>query len=179
MKDKRSGVGERSSKNLNTAKDELLLHSLLRTFGLLRHVMEPHFNRFGISGPQWGVLRVLYRAAAEGEAELRLTDLGQRLLIQPPSVTGVVDRLERLGLVARTDSKVDLRVRRVGLTEEGRKLAEQVLEGHAERVSSLFSALTPEEQESLRLLLQRLGTHLETLPQKRRLWPINKQEMED
>ena len=178
MKNKRSGVDGQSSKNLNTAKDELLFHSLLRTLGLLRHVMEPHFNRFGISGPQWGVLRVLYRAAAEGEPELRLTDVGQRLLIQPPSVTGVVDRLERLGLVERTDSKVDLRVRRLGLTQEGQKLVEQVLDGYAERVGTLFSTLTMEEQESLRILLQQLGTHLETLLQTRWVGPINKQEME-
>src|SRR5437763_163965 len=82
--------------------------SLVRTFGLLERVMQPHFARFGISGSQWGVLRTLNRAEAEGTEGLRVTDLSDRLLIRPPSVTGVVDRLERAGLVVRDASMDDL-----------------------------------------------------------------------
>src|SRR6185295_12908685 len=97
---------------MNKASDrpdpsERLWHSLLRTLGLVRQAMQPHFARFGISGPQWGVLRVLHRAEAHGEKGLRLSDLGGRLLIQPPSVTGAVDRLERMGLVERSASGND------------------------------------------------------------------------
>src|SRR6266566_1599887 len=80
---------------------EAAFHALLRSFGLVRQVMEPYFAPFGISGPQWGVLRVLQRAESNGEAALRLSELGQRLFVQPPSVTGVADRLERQGLVQR------------------------------------------------------------------------------
>src|SRR5436309_11664655 len=101
---------------------EAAWHTLLRLFGLVRQVMEPYFARFGVSGPQWGVLRVLQRAETNGESRLRLKDLGERLFIQPPSVTAVVDRLERLGFVKRSESKADLRVRCVGLTGQGRKL---------------------------------------------------------
>src|SRR5437588_12552015 len=83
------------------ATTEQTCRALLRTLGLLKRVMEPYFARFGISGSQWAVLRTLLRAEAEGRKQLRLTDLGNRLLIRPPSVTGVVDRLQRMGLVAR------------------------------------------------------------------------------
>ena len=65
---------------------EAAFHRLLRSFGLLRQVMESYFTPFGISGPQWGVLRVLQRAESNGEAALRLSELGQRLFVQPPSV---------------------------------------------------------------------------------------------
>src|SRR3954463_16027530 len=90
--------------------------SLVRTFGLLKRVMEPYFARFGISGSQWGVLRALHRAADEGRAQLRLTDLSDRLLIRPPSVTGVIDRLQQAGLVCREASATDQRVKLVSLT---------------------------------------------------------------
>ena len=63
--------------------------------------MQPYFARFGISGAQWGVLRQLHLAEQEGLAGLRQTDLSERLLVRPPSVTGVVDRLERVGYVQR------------------------------------------------------------------------------
>src|SRR5438105_939297 len=82
--------------------DELAFRELIRTFGLLERVMEPYFAGFGMTGAQWGVLRNLHRAEAEGHRELRLTDLGERLLVQPPTVTGVVERLCRAGLVDKT-----------------------------------------------------------------------------
>ncbi|PWT83061.1 MAG: hypothetical protein C5B58_07105, partial [Acidobacteria bacterium] len=81
---------------------------MIRTWGLLERIMQTYFARFGISGAQWGVLRNLHRAEQEGLGGLRLTDLSERLLVRPPSVTGVVDRLERAGLVVRDGSPTDL-----------------------------------------------------------------------
>src|SRR5438045_9539495 len=76
---------------------------LIRTYGLVERVMQPYFAGFGISGSQWGVLRNLHRAEQAGQTGLRVTALSERLLIRPPSVTGVVDRLQRAGLVARAE----------------------------------------------------------------------------
>ena len=142
---------------------EAALHSLLRFMGLLRQVMDPFFSRFGISGPQWGILRVLHRAETQGEKALRLTDVSQRMLIQPPSVTGVVGRMERLGLVARKDSTDDLRVRRVGLTPGGRKLIGRVQAKHREQINAVFAGLKPDELDRLVELLEKLDAHMATL----------------
>src|SRR5438876_10981796 len=109
---------------------EQALRSLVLVFGQLERAMQPYFARFGISGAQWGVLRNLQRAEAEGLPGLRLTDLSERLLIRPPSVTGVVDRLERGGLVERGGSLTDLRTKRVSLTPRGRQLVEDVMQDH-------------------------------------------------
>src|SRR5262245_6896958 len=99
---------------------EQTFRGLIRTFGLLRRVMKPYFERNGISGSQWGVLRALHKAETEGVAALRLTDLGNRLLVRPPSMTGVVNRLERNGLVRRIASPTDQRSKHVKLTPAGR-----------------------------------------------------------
>src|SRR5215468_1312905 len=101
---------------------ERSFRQLIRAFGLLERVMQPYFAQFGISGAQWGVLRNLHRAELEGKAGLRLTDLSRRMLIRPPSVTGIVDRLERAGLLARHAAPDDLRAKQVALTERGRDL---------------------------------------------------------
>src|SRR6266446_1633521 len=100
---------------------------LIRTLGLLERVMQTYFARFGISGAQWGVLRNLHRAEEEGMVGLRLTDLSERLLVRPPSVTGVVDRLEKAGLVMRDGLPTDHRSKQVGLTSLGRNTVNQVL----------------------------------------------------
>ena len=138
--------------------------ALLRTIGLLQRAMQPHFARFGISGAQWGVLRSLHRAEGEGLAGLRLTDLSRRLLIRPPSVVGVVDRLQRAGLVGRDDSPTDRRAKVVHLTDPGRQLVERVLAVHGTQVQAVMGVLSAPEQSQLERLLTRLGAHLESLP---------------
>lgn len=140
-----------------------LFRALLRTFNHLKQTTEPFFSKYGISGPQWGVLRTLHRAHANGDKSLQLKDLGKRLLIRPPSVTGVVDRLERMGLVKRTASTTDLRVRELCLTAQGRRLVTRVLKRHPAYVKSLFDTLAMGEQEHMLGLLERLDTHLCTL----------------
>lgn len=146
---------------------ETAFHSLLRTFGLVRQVMDAYFARRGISASQWAILRVLQRAETNGESGLRLTDLGARLLIQPPSVTGVVDRLERQGLLRRVVSRKDLRARQVSLTPKGRDLVRTVLTaGHAAQIESLFAALEPQEFGRFADLLKKLEAHLGRLAQE-------------
>jgi len=140
---------------------ESAFRAFIRAFGLIERAMHGHFQSFGISGSQWGILRNLHRAEEAGENELRLTDLSQRLLIRPPSVTGVVARLEQVGLVLRKSTPDDLRAKRVALTAKGRALVERVLTVHGKRIARLMAALTRGEQEQLTHLLMRLSDSLE------------------
>ena len=94
---------------------------------------------------------------------MRLTDLSDRLLVRPPSVTGAVDRLERMGLVAREASPTDQRAKLVSLTPAGRQLVARAREGHAARVQGVLAVLSRSEQRELHRLLDRLGDHLEIL----------------
>lgn len=142
---------------------ERAFRELVRTIGLMERVMQPYFARFGISGSQWGVLRTLERAGAGRRDGLRITDLSERLLIRPPSVTGVVDRLERGGLVVRDAATDDLRAKRVRLTARGRRLVEQVTAVHADQVDMLLGGLNATDQARLHRLLDRLSGHLEKL----------------
>jgi DNA-binding MarR family transcriptional regulator len=141
--------------------EENAARALVRAFGLLERVMQPYFSRFGITGAQWGILRTLHRAQRDGLTGLRVTDLSDRLLVRPPSVTGAVDRLERAGLVSRHASPDDLRAKQVRLTPRGRKRLEEILAGHGQQVDRVLGGLSRAEQAKLQLLLNRLGEHLE------------------
>ena len=142
---------------------ERSFRQLIRTFGLVERVMQPYFARFGISGAQWGVLRNLHRAEEEGLSGLRLTDLSQRMLIRPPSVTGIADRLEKVGLIVRRASATDGRAKQVALTEKGRHLVEEVLTVHQAQIARVMGGLTTDEQEQLDQLLVQLSEHLAVL----------------
>ena len=138
--------------------------ALARTLGLLKRVVDHHLSRFGISGSQWGVLLTLHRAEQdERQPGLRLTDLGDRLLVRPPSVTGVVDRLDRLGLLKREPSNEDARAKVVSLTPAGRELAQRVFEAMPQHVESILWDLSMEDRQELRRLLELVSGRLELL----------------
>jgi DNA-binding MarR family transcriptional regulator len=134
---------------------------LLRTMGLMRRVMHPHFARLGISLPQWAVLHTLYEAERDGPEGVRLKDLAGCLLVRPPSVTAAVDRLQRGGLVARHGSDGDRRVKRAHLTGRGRRMVRKVQAGHRAHLDRLLGGLTRIERTELQRLLHRLRSHLE------------------
>jgi DNA-binding MarR family transcriptional regulator len=141
--------------------DDNAFRELIRTYGLVERVMHPYFARFGITGSQWGVLRNLHRAEEEGLPRLRLTELGERLLIRPPSVTGLIDRLERARLVARHGSPIDLRTKQVSLTAAGRRLVQRVLAVHQQQVNAVLSGLNAQERAELQRLLRLWRKNLE------------------
>jgi len=89
--------------------------------------------------------------------------LSDRLLIRPPSVTGVIDRLERIHLVVRDPSHDDLRSRCVRLTDAGRHLVIQVTGVYASHVERALGGLVPDDQHELQRLLGRLSAHLQSL----------------
>src|SRR5437762_8277457 len=140
-----------------TTPQDSTFRGLIRTLGLLRRVMEPHFARFALSGAQWGVLRVLHRAEEAGEQRLRLTDIGERLLIRPPSVTGVVDRLQKQALLKTTPAADDHRAKVVSLTAAGRQKIRRVLDEMPKQVESVLGCLTADERQQLRSEERRVG----------------------
>ncbi len=137
--------------------------ALVRVTGLLDRVMQPYFNRFGISRSQWACMRVLYRAEHEGMPGLRPVDLGRRLLVRPPSITGLIDRLRRLGYVMSISTSTDARGKEVRLTARGRGLVDQILVGHGSQIAAVMGGLDAAGQQQLNGLLQRLAEHLESM----------------
>jgi MarR family transcriptional regulator, 2-MHQ and catechol-resistance regulon repressor len=142
--------------------EEIAFRSLLRTYGLIKQVMEPFFSTYGISGSQWAVLRILYNAKPRN---LRLMDIGERLLIRPPSVTIIVERLMRLELIKCKKSSTDFRVKQVSLTSKGNELVEQILDGHKDKIKNIFSELNQQEKHILCKLLDNVKSSLERIRQ--------------
>lgn len=114
---------------------------------------------YGLTLPQFGVLEALHHLGS-----VQLGELADKLLVTGGNVTYVMDRLEEQGLVSRTRCGKDRRVVWACLTDEGRRLISEVFPGHATFVHELASVLEPEEQETLRTLLKKLG---KGIPQSR------------
>jgi DNA-binding MarR family transcriptional regulator len=77
----------------------------------------------GLTGPQLWAIRVIARSAP-----LRVSELAGKMYLHPATVVGILDRLESMGLVARTRSRQDRRVVHVELTTAGQELVEKAPE---------------------------------------------------
>lgn len=94
----------------------------------------------------------------DGISQRELTSI---LGLRPPSVSELVDKLQRAGLVNRFQNPDDKRLFNLSLTEEGKALVNRAEAARKTAAESLFSGLEPAEQTSLSTLLAKLIAALE------------------
>ena len=111
---------------------------------------------FQITLPRFDLMAQLERAP-QG---LKMGELSRRMLVTGGNVTGIVDQLERAGLIARTEDPADRRAYRVKLTKEGRRLFAQMAAEHEAWIVELFAAIPKREQRLLTESLSRLRAQL-------------------
>jgi DNA-binding MarR family transcriptional regulator len=122
---------------------------LLRTlFGLQRRRFLLAASELDLHPAQAGVLLQL-------SSPLPMNELAARLACDNSNVTGLIDRLEARGLVARHPSVEDRRVKHVVLTPAGRRLRTRLLD-RVGRPSDGLERLSVAEQRELRDLLRRV-----------------------
>ena len=85
-----------------------------------------------------------------------MSELSKLLELDKSSVSGLVDRAEQRGLVARVPSPQDGRSVRVTLTDEGRSLVGEFAGGFEDDVAELLEGLSDPQRVSLTRLLERI-----------------------
>jgi DNA-binding MarR family transcriptional regulator len=127
-----------------------IVAALVRSAFLVNAVYAESSREHGITQQQGQLLCVLM-AQPYGMGEL-----GAMLGLAKSSVTGLVDRSERSGLVRREADPRDTRAVRVALTRQGRGLAERFYAETCRRVAKLGAGLDAAERDTLAALLGRI-----------------------
>jgi len=83
------------------------------------------------------------------EGPVGMSELGRLLHLEKSSLTGLVDRVERRGLVLRTRDPSDRRASQVGLTCQGAQLAAESHEDVTARLEDLAGELAPADRKRL------------------------------
>ena len=94
--------------------------------------------------PQWYLLLLLVKGAEDGDEKASVGELAKRMHLAQSTVTELVNRAERAGLVCRSPSSLDGRVAHVALTQEGER-----------RFAATFRDLA-DERQALRQAVARL-----------------------
>ena len=100
-----------------------------------------------------GVLMTLWKRDG-----LKAVELGREAGLEPSSMTGLLDRMERDGLVARSADPEDRRAHRIHLTEQGREIRGPVIEVVNTALDRLMDEVDPGDlgrvKETLRTVLR-------------------------
>ncbi|MFE0105565.1 MarR family winged helix-turn-helix transcriptional regulator [Streptomyces sp. NPDC059009] len=127
-----------------------IVAALVRSSFLVNSVYAESGREYGVT-PQQGQLLCVLMGRPYG-----MSELGTVLRLAKSSLTGLVDRTERNGLVRRESDPRDTRAVRVALTPQGAELAREFYDETCRRIERLPGGLGAAELETLADLLGRV-----------------------
>jgi DNA-binding MarR family transcriptional regulator len=135
------------------------LMELLRTADTVWDASRVFFEQWDLSPSQFNVLNLL-RLNPDG---LSQTDLSRQLIMHRSNLTGLVDRLEKRGLVARREVAADRRAYSVVLTAAGTRLLREILPRYYEEAMRAWGGLPARRATELIADLQQVTRNVQQI----------------
>lgn len=133
-----------------------IFDNLRRIFQAINEYSKTVERSTGLTGPQLWALKLLTDAAP-----MRVSDLARRMYLRPPTVVGILDRLEVKGLVTRTHSSKDRRVVEIDLSSQGKELVAKAPEVAQDMLMKGLDKLTDKQfacvEEGMKLMAKVLS----------------------
>jgi DNA-binding MarR family transcriptional regulator len=141
-----------------TTSDNLYnaLHRLIRQMHRFTH--QGMYHKSGLYHQQAHLLHLISQNDGANQR-----DLAEQMDVRPSSMTEMLNKLERAGLIIRKQDEQDQRVMRICLTETGEKAVEQAAETTDDFTVALFNCLTEEERTQMLVIIEKLRLNMETM----------------
>jgi DNA-binding MarR family transcriptional regulator len=144
--------GVSPSKSRGIGRDvDAIVETVVYLYTESRRLTKGIAREVGLTGPQLTVIKLL-----ETFGDLSLSSLSERIRAQNSTVTGIIDRMEREGLVMRERSTSDRRVVLIKLTPKGSELARSIEVQPMEIFRGALAALSADEVGQLVRILGKL-----------------------
>jgi DNA-binding MarR family transcriptional regulator len=134
-----------------------LLRELVRTYQTFTHYDEEHIRQLGLTCPQFDVIATLGNTPG-----MTMGQLAEQTLVTKGTLTGIIDRLEKKGLVRREVPPENRRCFVIVLTEAGEQVFETAFPAHIAYLKARFGQLSEPEMETIRSTLQKLRQMFES-----------------
>jgi DNA-binding MarR family transcriptional regulator len=135
-----------------------VLEAILYLYTESRRITKELARRVELTGPQLTVIKML-----QAVGDLSLSELSERIRAQNSTVTGIIDRMEREGLVARSRSKEDRRVVHIQLTEKGARIGREIAVEPMEILRDALDGLSPAESRDLLRILTKIARRVQSI----------------
>ncbi|MDI6843393.1 MAG: MarR family transcriptional regulator [Anaerosomatales bacterium] len=136
---------------------------VLPAFRTFRRVLNLYrqnaFRAFSDLGMHPGQAACLF--ALRGRDGVSQRELAARMHVSPPTVTGMLQKMEHAGLIERQPDPLDQRLMRIRLTPEGAAMAERLTGLFAKQAEAMFAGLSEHELAQMRRALDRVADNLE------------------
>jgi DNA-binding MarR family transcriptional regulator len=135
-----------------------VLEAILYLYTESRRLTKELARRAELTGPQLTVIKML-----QAVGDLSLSELSERIRAQNSTVTGIIDRMEREGLVVRSRSTEDRRVVHIKLTDKGARIAREIDVEPMEVLRDALAGLSPGESRDLMRILTKIARRVQTI----------------
>ena len=127
-------------------------YSLATAHRKIHNSLKKRLKEYGVQVEAWRVMEIL-----ESEAKLTMGDLAEVVLMNPPTLTKLVDRMVSDGIVHRRVGNEDQRQVNLVLTELGHKRIAQIRKEVQSEDDLIFEKMGHEKAELLKSLLSELS----------------------
>jgi len=137
----------------SSRKTELLLRvicSLIRLHG--REILSRHH----LSPPQFEIMTAIYF-----EGEMSQNEMPKKLHLAKSTISSLLDRLEKQGMISKKKTQSDKRIAVIRLTFKGANVIEQVIERRRELLRVLTSQLSEKQRKEFNDIIARFAYLLE------------------
>jgi DNA-binding MarR family transcriptional regulator len=141
--------------DLDPSACEVFLH-LMQSGDEAFRVVDSHLAEHNISQGRFMVLMLLLNKMTNCPHPRTPAELADLSHVTRATMTGLIDTLERDGLVKREPDPVDRRMMSVNLTAKARGLLQQILPSHFQRMAALMKPLSESERKTLVELLTKI-----------------------
>ncbi|GMV18861.1 MAG: MarR family transcriptional regulator [Polyangiaceae bacterium] len=139
-----------------------IVEAILYLYTESRRITKDLAARHGVTGPQLAVVKML-----EPVGKLSLSELSWKIRARNSTVTGIIDRMEREGLVERRRSEDDRRVIHITLTRKGQRLATEIPVEPVQIFRQILSELSARDAAELSRILTRLARRVRELVEEK------------
>jgi MarR family transcriptional regulator, organic hydroperoxide resistance regulator len=137
------------------SKSIQVIRALKQILGMMKQTIRHQYKDVNLTGPQGMLIGMLAHFG-----KMKISDLSEKLGLSNSTVSGILDRLEKTGLVERTRSEEDRRVVYVNVTPKFKKVSEQQFKEIEQNFVEKVSRANPEELDKI---LEGLNTLKEML----------------
>lgn len=134
-----------------------LFHTLNQRVRFLTKEMNERLNDHGLYNSQWSIIFCLERFGP-----MTQTAIWHYLNVEAPTVTRTLSRMEQSGWIVRKQGN-DKRERIIELTAAAKQKFVEIEQTVSDLEQEMVKSLSPNEQEQLQKLLQKLGSKGENI----------------
>jgi DNA-binding MarR family transcriptional regulator len=128
------------------SSDEKVLMAIVRAAEIFRRNHAAVFRNYGLSFPQYNVLRVL---DASKKSQNKMSDVSRIMLVPSANITGLAKRLVQAGFIIKKPDPKDERVTILEITPKGKRTLRDIEAEKDERLGSMLKNLSKNEKFDL------------------------------